>query len=90
MVYQHQPAAAVKFQLISGAKSDTSCAGHQGGVFLAASSKTDMRVVDEKGSVLARVDAAGLQTYDAALSPDGHFIAAATFTADVKVLQLAI
>lgn len=54
-------------------------------MFLAASKKTDMRVIDEQGKVLARVDAAGLQTYDAALSPDGRFLAAATFTADVKV-----
>ena len=62
-------------------------AGQEGGVFLSASTKADMRVVDAQGSVLARVDAAGLQTYDAALSGNGCLLAAATFTADVKVMQ---
>lgn len=44
-----------------------------------------MRVVSAQGELLARVDAAGLQTYNAALSQDGRFLAAATFTSDVKV-----
>ena len=60
-------------------------AGDGARVFLSASRKADMRVVDAHGHVLARVDAAGLQTYDAALSCDGRFVAAATFTSDVKV-----
>ena len=61
-------------------------AGERGkGIFLSASTKQDMRVVDASGKILARVDAAGLQTYDIAVSSDGRLLAAATFTADVKV-----
>ncbi|KAK9800321.1 hypothetical protein WJX73_001844 [Symbiochloris irregularis] len=58
------------------------------GIFLSASNKQDMRVVDASGKLLARVDAAGLQTYDTALSSDGKLLAAATFTADVKVHEV--
>lgn len=60
-------------------------AGAPNGVFFSASNKADMRVVDVRGNVLARVDAAGLETYGTALSADGRFLAAATFTPDVKV-----
>lgn len=41
--------------------------------------------MDASGKLLARVDAAGLQTYDIAMSSDGKLLAAATFTTDVKV-----
>ena len=56
------------------------------GVLLAAAAKTALAVLDAKtGSVLAALDSAGLVNHGAALSPDGRFFAAATFTADVKV-----
>ena len=56
------------------------------GVLLAAAAKTGLAVLDAKtGSVLAALDSAGLVNHGAALSSDGRFFAAATFTADVKV-----
>lgn len=37
------------------------------------------------GRLLAAIDTNGLKNHDAAMSVDGRFVAAATFTADVKV-----
>lgn len=44
-----------------------------------------MRLFSFAGKQLASVDAAGLHNHMAAVSPDGRFFAAATFTSDVKV-----
>lgn len=40
------------------------------------------------GSELARIDTGGFVQHAVALSKDGRFVAAATFTADVKVYEL--
>ena len=44
-----------------------------------------MRLFSFAGKQLASVDAAGLHNHMSAISPDGRFFAAATFTSDVKV-----
>lgn len=59
------------------------------GILLAAAVKTRLAVLDARsGAVLASLDSAGLVNHGAALSADGRLCAAATFTADVKVLDL--
>ena len=59
------------------------------GILLAAAAKTRLAVLDARsGAVLASLDSAGLVNHGAALSADGRLCAAATFTADVKVLDL--
>lgn len=42
------------------------------------------RVYTSRGQDLGEVDTGGMQNYTAALSRDGRFAAAATFTSDVK------
>ena len=60
------------------------------GILLAAAAKTRLAVLDARsGAVLASLDSAGLVNHGAALSADGRLCAAATFTADVKVLGRA-
>ena len=54
------------------------------GVVLSCGVKTDLRVSSTRGVHLASIDTGGLTNHGAALSPDGRFIAAATFTVDVK------
>ena len=55
------------------------------GILASSSNKTDLRVYSTAGRLLGAVDTGGLNNYMAAISPDGRFVAAATFTSDVKV-----
>ncbi|KAL3134052.1 hypothetical protein ABBQ32_008481 [Trebouxia sp. C0010 RCD-2024] len=68
--------------LQSAHRSDTS------GILLSCSAKNEMRLFSFAGKQLASVDAAGLHNHMAAVSPDGRFFAAATFTSDVKVHEV--
>lgn len=52
---------------------------------MSCSAKNEMRLFSFAGKQLTSVDAAGLHNHMAAISPDGRFFAAATFTSDVKV-----
>ena len=54
------------------------------GVILSCGVKTDLKVSSTRGVHLASIDTGGLTNHGAALSCDGRFIAAATFTVDVK------
>jgi len=65
--------------LQSAHRSETS------GVLLSCSAKNELRLFSFAGKQLASVDAAGLHNHMAAISLDGRFFAAATFTSDVKV-----
>ncbi len=59
---------------------------HTGQRLLAScSAKNELRLFSFAGKQLASVDAAGLHNHMAAISLDGRFFAAATFTSDVKV-----
>ena len=71
-------------QLQSAHRSETS------GILLSCSAKNEMRLFSFAGKQLASVDAAGLHNHMAAISPDGRFFAAATFTSDVKVNSASI
>lgn len=73
----HDGRQAVLLQ--SAHRSETS------GVLLSCSAKNELRLFSFAGKQLASVDAAGLHNHMAAISPDGRFFAAATFTSDVKV-----
>ncbi|KAK9819711.1 hypothetical protein WJX72_001552 [[Myrmecia] bisecta] len=64
------------------------CMHSRNGVILTCSKKTDMRVYSSRGRQLAAMDTAGLQNHMADLSPNGRFAAAATFTSDVKVVEI--
>ena len=55
------------------------------GVLLSASVKTDLRIYNTAGRELGSIDSGGLTNYTAAISKDGRWVAAATFTSDVKV-----
>ena len=66
-------------QLQSAHRSESS------GILMSCSAKNEMRLFSFAGKQLASVDAAGLHNHMAAISPDGRFFAAATFTSDVKV-----
>lgn len=57
------------------------------GVLLSCSAKNEVRLFSFSGKQLASVDAAGLHNHMAAISANGRFLAAATFTSDVKVGQ---
>lgn len=52
---------------------------------MVCSAKTSLSLLSMRGGKLANLDSAGLENHGAALSPDGRFFAAATFTSDVKV-----
>ena len=56
------------------------------GLLFSTSAKNELRLFSFNGKQLASVDAAGLHNHMAAISPDGRFFAAATFTSDVKVI----
>lgn len=68
----------------SGAPALT-VAGSSTGVFATCGQKTDMRVFSSSGKQLASLDSAGLTNHGIAFSENGQFLAAATFTTDVKV-----
>ena len=53
---------------------------------VAASDKQQLVCLDLGGKLLASLNTAGLVTHGIALSASGRFLAAATFTSDVKVL----
>ena len=55
---------------------------------LCCSPDARMAVVGGAGKVLASIETNGLKNHGAAMSGDGRFVAAATFTADVKVSSL--
>lgn len=59
------------------------------GVLLSCSAKNELRLFSFSGKQLASVDASGLHNHMAAISTDGRFLAAATFTSDVKVICYA-
>jgi hypothetical protein len=65
------------------AASSTSKGGH--GVLASCSTKTDLRVYASTGRLLGSVDTGGLNNYMATISRDGRWVAAGTFTSDVKV-----
>ncbi|KAK9860423.1 hypothetical protein WJX84_007132 [Apatococcus fuscideae] len=52
------------------------------------SEKSQMRLISLTGQPLTIIETAGLTNHGAALSRDGRFLAAATFTADVKVHEI--
>ena len=54
------------------------------GVILTCGTRTDLKVSSTRGVHLASIDTGGLTNHGASLSSDGRFIAAATFTVDVK------
>lgn len=58
------------------------------GVLVAASTKTDLRIFDAAGRELGGVDTGGLNNYMASISRDGRYVAASTFTADVRVHEV--
>lgn len=60
------------------------------GVLLSCSAKNEMRLFSFAGKQLASVDASGLHNHMAAISPNGRFLAAATFTSDVKVSMAVV
>ncbi|DBB17019.1 hypothetical protein WJX82_010063 [Trebouxia sp. C0006] len=68
--------------LQSAHRSETS------GVLLSCSAKNELRLFSFAGRQLASVDAAGLHNHMAAISLDGRFFAAATFTSDVKIHEV--
>lgn len=59
--------------------------GCASGAFATCGQKTDMRVFTSAGREAANLNTAGLTNHGVALSANGQFLAAATFTADVKV-----
>lgn len=58
------------------------------GILLSCSVKNEMRLFSFAGKQLASVDASGLHNHMAAVSGNGRFLAAATFTSDVKVSSI--
>lgn len=60
--------------------------GH--GVIVSSTAKTDIKVFSPSGAELATIDTGGWHQTDVALSRDGRWVAAATFTSDVKVYEL--
>ena len=60
---------------------------HAGGVVVAASSDQQLVCLDLNGKPLASLATGGLTIHDVALSASGRFVAAGTFTSDVKVHQ---
>ena len=59
--------------------------GSSTGMFATCGQKTDMRVFSAAGRQVANLNTAGLTNHGIAISGNGQFLAAATFTADVKV-----
>ena len=58
------------------------------GILLSSSAKNELRLFSFSGKQLASVEASGLHNHMAAISANGRFFAAATFTSDVKVRLL--
>eukprot|EP00892_Ulva_mutabilis_P003838 jgi/Ulvmu1/1826/UM119_0044.1 len=48
----------------------------------------EARVVTGDGTIIATVQPNGIENYQIALSPDGHFLAVTTFSTDVKIWEL--
>lgn len=69
------------------ASSSSSKAGYS--VLASCSTKTDLRVYSSSGRLLGHMDTGGLSNYMATISPDGRWVAAGTFTSDVKVYEVA-
>ncbi len=81
-VLKHQP----------GMVLHASCSGTRPTpLFLCCSPESVMTVVTGIGGrLLASINTNGLKNHDAAMSRDGRFVAAATFTADVKVMVVEL
>lgn len=75
----------LQIQNAHGGAPALTVAGSSTGVFATCGQKTDMRVFSSSGKQLASLDSAGLTNHGIAFSENGQFLAAATFTADVKV-----
>ena len=58
---------------------------HAGGVVVAASKDQQLVCLQLNGKPLASLATGGLTIHDVALSASGRFLAAGTFTSDVKV-----
>ncbi|GFR51981.1 hypothetical protein Agub_g14508 [Astrephomene gubernaculifera] len=58
------------------------------GYVVSLSTKREGRVYDMKGSLLASFEPSALANHDLAVSYDGRFIAAATFSSDVKIWEM--
>ncbi|KAI7845338.1 hypothetical protein COHA_001045 [Chlorella ohadii] len=58
------------------------------GVLAASSNKTDLRVFNTLGRQLGQMDTGGLNNYMATISRDGRWVAAGTFTSDVKLYEV--
>ncbi|PSC75857.1 Transducin beta 2 [Micractinium conductrix] len=68
------------------AGASTSKGGY--GVLASCSTKTDLRVYSSAGRLLGSMDTGGLNNYMATISRDGRWVAAGTFTSDVKVYEV--
>lgn len=66
--------------------SASSRGGHS--VIASCSSRTDVKVFSSRGEELGTIDTGGLENYMATVSRDGRWVAAATFTSDVKVYEV--
>lgn len=66
--------------------ASTSKSGH--GLLASCSTKTDIRVFTTSGRQLGSMDTGGLNNYMATISRDGRWVAAGTFTSDVKVYEI--
>lgn len=82
------PDQSWQIQNAHGGAPALTVAGSSTGVFATCGQKTDMRIFSSSGKQLANLDSAGLTNHGIALSENGQFLAAATFTTDVKVHEL--
>ena len=58
-------------------------------VVVSSSDDTELRVwAVDTGAEIARLDTLQFKNHNAAVSPDGRFVAAAAFTADVKIWEV--
>uniref|UniRef100_A0A1D1ZSQ0 Transducin beta-like protein 2 n=1 Tax=Auxenochlorella protothecoides TaxID=3075 RepID=A0A1D1ZSQ0_AUXPR len=58
-------------------------------IIISSSNKTDIHVYSGTGEDLGTIDTGGFENYAAAVSSDGRWVAAATFTNDVKIYEVA-
>lgn len=75
--------------ILQGQRGMVLCGAAQGPpAVLCCSPDARMAVVGGAGKILASIETNGLKNHGAAMSGDGRFVAAATFTADVKVHEI--
>lgn len=58
-------------------------------IIISSSNKTDIHVYSGSGEDLGTIDTGGFENYAAAVSSDGRWVAAATFTNDVKIYEVS-